>query len=236
MITVAAMRTLGPLSMALAVSSLALAAGAQPAEPTTGTPDQEPPKDSAARWNARTQPPSPPGRGGHLMFSGSAAWVVPFGTVSEDASQQARFGSGLGYQLDLGYGVSSSVVVGVWGQLITFSDGSACDDCSGTGFAGGPFVRYHLVQGLRFDPWFSFGLGYRTQSHEVNGMDRSYGGIDWARLQFGGDWYALPQLGFGPFVELGASSFFSHPDDERGGGLAWRFMSGLRIAVDLPGH
>ncbi len=232
------MRTPGHLSMALAVSSLALLASsavAQPAEPGGGGAE-DPPRDSATRWNARKAPPQPAGLAGHVMLSGSAAWVVPFGTVSDDASQQARFGSGPGYQVDLGYGLGSSVVVGLWGQLITFRDGSDCDDCSGLGFAGGPFVRYHLVQGLRFDPWFSFGVGYRSQSHDVNGVDRSYGGVDWARIQFGGDWYALPQLGFGPFVELGAGSFFARPDGERDGGVHWRFMSGLRIAVDFPGH
>lgn len=238
MITVAAMRTPGHLSMALAVSSLALlasSAAAQPAEPG-GAGAEDPPQDSAARWNTRSEPPRPAGLAGHVALSGSVAWVLPFGTISEGVSQHDRFGSGLGYQLDLGYGVGSSVVIGVWGQLLTLSDGSGCDDCAGIGFAGGPFVRYHLVQGLRFDPWFSFGIGYRSQSQDVNGVERSYGGLDWARVQFGGDWYALPQLGFGPFVELGAGNFFARPDDEQANGVSWRFMTGLRVAVDFPGH
>lgn len=235
MITVAAMANPGSLRFAVAASLFALTAGAQPAEPAP-TVVEDPPTDTAARWNARTPTTPPDQRSGHLMASGSAGWVIPFGTVSDDASQSARFGSGLGYQLDVGYGVGRSVVVGLWGQLLTLGDGSACDDCGGTSLAGGPFVRYHLVQGLRFDPWFSYGLGVRFQSHEVGGVDRKYVGIDWARLQFGSDWYALPQLGFGPFVELGTGTFFSCPDDESAGGLYWRFMAGLRVAVDFPGH
>lgn len=189
--------------------------------------------DSAARWEARN-PSSPPDlRSGHIQLSGSVAFVLPFGAVAEDTSQSARFGPGLGYQLDVGYGVSRSVVVGGWGQILMLSDGSACGDCAGTGYAGGLFARYHLVQGLRFDPWFSFGVGYRTQSHDVSGVERTYSGLEWGRLQFGGDWYAIPQIGFGPYVELAAGTFFNRPDDEPGASVYWRFQAGLRVTFDI---
>lgn len=226
----------GLLRLGLVASCFALTAGAQPATPSGSPAGEDPPKDTSARWDARPARSPADTRSGHLFASGSVGWTIPFGTVGDDESQSARFGSGLGYQLDVGYGIGRSAVVGVWGQLLTLGDGSACTDCGGTSLAVGPFVRYHLVQGLRLDPWFSYGLGFRTQNHEVNGVERSYSGIDWARLQFGGDWYALPQLGFGPFVELGAGTFLSNPDDEKAGGLYWRFMAGLRVAVDFPGH
>lgn len=227
------MRTPATPWLSLAVLTFSLGAQAQVTEPSGDDGTPPPTRDSAARWDARNPSPPPDRRSGHLQLAGSVAFVLPFGEVAQDDAQSSRFGPGLGYQADLGYGVSRSVVVGAWGQILTLSDGSECEDCAGTGYAGGLFARYHLVQGLRFDPWFSFGVGYRTQSHDVSGIERTYSGLEWARLSFGGDWYAIPQLGFGPFLELAAGTFFERPDDEPNASVYWRFGTGLRITFDI---
>ncbi len=227
-----------------------------PAEPTTPPTEPTPPAEEPTpptAPSARTPPPTPasaaseepvegppPGPrdtlSGHFQGGLTGAFALPFGTVSDGVSERDRVGDGIGFNLDLGYGVHRNVVLGVYGQLLSLGDGNDCSDCPANAYAGGAFVRYHLVQGLRFDPWLSYGIGYRFQSTDPSeGDSLDYSGLDWMRLQFGGEWYAWSQLGFGPLLELSAGTFFSRPDGEDGGGVYWNFLAGLRVVVDLPG-
>ncbi len=245
------MSSLRPSAPVVALLSL-LASGPALAEPARTTAGESPAAtasteeaaasgeggspDPSARWAGRELREPPDTLTGHFVAAGSVSYALPFGTVSDGVDQRDRVGTGLGYGLDLGYGLSGHVVAGVWGQLLTLGDGNDCNsNCDATSYAGGAFVRYHLVQGLRFDPWLSFGIGYRSQSSRSFGEKQRYSGLDWARLQIGGDWYALSQLGIGPVVELGAGSFFSRPDDESGGGVPFRFLVGVRAVFDYPG-
>lgn len=191
--------------------------------------------DPSKRWEGREIYEPRDTLSGHFVVAGSASYALPFGDVSEDVSQRDRVGTGLGYGLDFGYGLSGHVAAGVYGQFLQLGDGNDCSDCDASSFAGGAFVRYHLAQGLRFDPWLSYGIGYRTQSSKFGGDTRTYSGLDWARVQIGGDWYALSQFGLGPLLELSAGSFFNRPSDESGGGVHFRFLVGLRLVLDFPG-
>jgi hypothetical protein len=243
------LRTLGPvvalLSMTTSLPALAEPATSPPpgeepaatvAAPSDAQAAEQAAVDPSARWANREIHEPRDTLTNHFVAGGSVSYALPFGTVSDGVDQRDRVGTGLGYGLDLGYGLSGHVVAGVWGQLLTLGDGNDCSsNCDATSYAGGAFVRYHLVQGLRFDPWLSFGIGYRSQSSNSFGEKKQYGGLDWARLQIGGDWYALSQLGFGPVLELGAGSFFSRPEEESAGGVHWRFLVGLRVVADFPG-
>ncbi len=182
-------------------------------------------------------PPALDTLGGHFSLAGSAGVAVPFGDLQQGAAQSRAMGAGWGFGAELGYGVSRSVVVGVWGQGLKLGGGSSCKDCSTTSFAGGPFVRYHLVQGTRFDPWMSAGLGFRTTRITGGaGGDLSYSGLEWLRLRVGGDWYAFSNFGFGPFFELDAGHYFSRPSQASGSASTHlAFTTGLRLIVDLPG-
>ncbi len=206
-----------------------------PVATASATAEPETPVDPSARWAGRELKEPRDTLSGHIVVAGSFSYAVPFGNVSDGVSERDRVGTGLGYGLDLGYGLNGHVVAGVWGQMLQLGDGNDCSDCDASSYAGGAFVRYHLAQGLRFDPWLSYGIGYRTQSSKFNGDKRTYSGLDWMRLQIGGDWYALSQLGFGPLLELSAGNFFSRPSDESGGGVHWQFLVGLRVVLDVPG-
>ena len=180
----------------------------------------------------------------HLMLSLSAGYSVPFGKLEDSIPQRDVFGNQGAFGLELAVGVSRQVMVGLWGQGVIADSGDECKTCSGLGFAGGPFVRYHLVQGMRYDPWISYGAGLR---HVVisDRDDFAYDGIDWLRLTLGGDWYASSNIGLSPFLELGSTVFFSRPDDATAIGrgqkaddnaaLAWQFIVGGRITLDIPG-
>src|SRR5262245_48798977 len=84
-------------------------------------------------------PPAPDTLGGHFVAGVSGLVRLPFGQLRQ-SEKATNLGPGLGGMLDLGFGLSRSVAVGAWGELSTHGTGEG-------GYALGPFVRYHLVQG-----------------------------------------------------------------------------------------
>ena len=183
-------------------------------------------------------PPAPDTLAGHVMASAGAAWVVPFGSLENGIKQTDFLDGGPGFALDVGIGVSRVVALGVWGQALSLSSSDECPDCSASSLAIGPFVRYHLVQGLRFDPWLSAGVGYRSTTLRGTAEGNlSYRGFDLLRLQVGGDWYPASMLGIGPLFELGMGIYTS----KSSGSISevaphWQFVTGLRLTLDIPGR
>ncbi len=228
--------------------------GSVPAEPPPKAPPLAPPPrpsapeaeepDQAGEPELPFVPPAPDSLGGHFAAALSAAVAVPFGGYADDLSTSDLTGVGAGFGLELGFGVSRSVVLGLWGQFATLSAGSECDSCSSRSMAGGAFIRYHLVQGTRFDPWLAAGIGYRFTSIDADAAaepalpetDPSFSGVEWARLQVGGDWYAFDFLGFGPFLELDMGVFTDRPQATSGNTAHFQFLTGMRIALDIPGR
>ena len=247
---------------------------AQPAGPPPG-PDAAEPEEAqeAPEPETETEPPSkpralpgdeqadeepepqivPPARdalGGHVMASAGVSWVVPFGSLEAGTQQTDFVGSGPGFSLDVGIGVSRVLVLGLWGETMSLGSSDDCPDCSASSLAAGAFIRYHLVQGLRFDPWLSAGVGYRATTFDGTPQGTlKYAGFDLLRLQVGGDWYPASVLGIGPLFELGmgiytskeSSGLASDPpslvDDSNGeAALHWRFVTGLRLTLDVPGR
>jgi hypothetical protein len=180
-------------------------------------------------------PPARDGLGGHVTGFVAAALAVPFGNLSEDVDQSDVAGVGWGLSLDVALGVSRAVAVGLWGQAVLYGSTDECEDCTTRSFAGGPLVRYHLVQGVRFDPWAAAGIGFRQTTIDGTAGTESYRGIEWLRMQVGGDWYALPSFGVGPFLELDLGTFFERPEGEGSAALSWHFMMGVRLGLDVPG-
>jgi hypothetical protein len=191
--------------------------------------------------------------GGHLLAGASGGFVAPFGHLEEGAAA-GKLGTAIGASLDLGVGLSRTVAVGAWGNYTAFNGDrciasasvSANDDCSASSFAVGPFLRYHLVQGVRFDPWIMLGVGYRRFSvdtgllsnptYRARSNQQTFSGIDFAHVVVGGDFYLFRAFGFGPFVELNAGTLTEHPDADRDGSVYGTFSAGIRLALDLPGR
>lgn len=174
--------------------------------------------------------------GGHFQVGAGGTLAQPFGNVAEDVRSRYRGGIGGGPQFDLGYGLDRFVFVGAYGEMQWLSEAQVCADCSGSTWGAGLFVRYHLVQGSRLDPWLSYGVGYRSLSSDSKGESLSYAGIEWMRLQFGATWFATPHLGLGPVIQLGAGTMTNRPTSEDAGGTNFRFQLGLRVALDFPGR
>lgn len=166
---------------------------------------------------------------GHLALGGSVGVKWPFGSLDANTSQRSRLGPALALNLDLGFGLGRNLVLGAWGELDEHSAPPDCPLCSAQSFAGGPFLRYHLVQGTRFDPWGALAVGVRSTSVDNgNGTTGHFFGAELLNLRLGGDWYPWSNVGIGPYAEfdLGAYSGSTHHT-----GLG----TGIRLALDLPG-
>ena len=170
--------------------------------------------------------PAPDGLTGHFQLSPLAGVAVPFGIARGGAAAERRHELGLGlrpgrflrrqpYASPSAPSASSSVL----------GKPDSCGDCKTQSMAFGAFVRYHLVQGVRFDPWMLAGLGYRTTTISGVGDDVTYSGIEWLRLAVGGDWYAFDKVGFGPYMELDMGYYSSRSSGDMGSARAHWHLS-----------
>lgn len=168
--------------------------------------------------------------GGHVVVGLNGGLFAPVGSFDQTTDQSDRLGLGWSAGGDLGYGVSHTVVIGAFGEL-GMPKGESCSTCKGSSLSVGPFVRYHLVQGVRFDPWLSYGVGFRKTTLE----SANWTGIDVARIGLGGDFYAWPSLGIGPFAELAVGTFFDATPKLASHSVNAHFTLGLRVVFDTPG-
>jgi hypothetical protein len=170
--------------------------------------------------------------GGHVSIGAAVALAVPFGSLQADHSLTDYTNPGVGFRLDAGFGVSRTVMIGVYGEFDSLSGEGVWSGKTAQSISAGPFVRYHLVQGVRFDPWIGFGAGFRRTSHG----DESYTGIDFARVQLGGDFYGLSQFGFGPLVEFSMGTFLGASGTTLGDKAVNATLTvGGRFTFDGPG-
>jgi hypothetical protein len=222
----------------VAPAEAAPAAGEPSQGPPLGPPPGAEPDEELEEPELPMTPPAIDGLGGHFLLGAGAAYQKPFGKFGSGMRQSSQVDGGLSITVDAGFGVSRQIVIGAWGQWFRLPEGSECEECSATGLAGGPLVRFHLVQGLRFDPWLSFAVGYRDLQLE-NGDNGSevlkFKGVDWARLQVGGDWYPAANFGFGPFLELVSGGYFDRPEAAGSLRTYWQWSAGMRLTFDVPG-
>jgi hypothetical protein len=168
--------------------------------------------------------------GSHLVIAANAGLFVPGGAFDDTTYQSDKLTLGPAFGADIGYGISRTVVLGVYGQLGLPGD-QACSTCSGSAIAVGPLIRYHLAQGVRFDPWLSAGAGFRRTTLGSEG----WAGVDIVRLALGGDFYAWPALGFGPFAEITVGTYFDATPKLTSHNVNANFTLGLRVVFDTPG-
>ena len=171
--------------------------------------------------------------GGHFVLGASVGAKWQFGSLDTGMKLNDYLGTALALNLDLGYGLSRNVVIGVWGEFDNHAKPGTPTECprvckGGKSFAGGPFIRYHLVQGTRFDPWGSFALGVRSTTVNTDLGSKDYFGVDIMRLSLGGDWYPTSNIGFGPYAAFDWGTYGSSGGHT---GLA----VGARLTLDLPG-
>jgi hypothetical protein len=208
-------------------------AAPQPPQGPPTSPEVAPPT-TPNRDGEEPEPKVVPARdtvGGHLAVGAAVGLFVPFGSVDSSIAQSKIIGSGLLLGGDITYGVSRTVMVGLYGEVAMPSGSGPWSGQNASSIAAGPLLRYHLVQGTRFDPWLSYGIGFRR----LSSGNASYTGIDWARLALGGDWYAASNLGFGPLLELSMGTFVDSSGSLGSKAVNAEFVLGARLVFDGPG-
>jgi hypothetical protein len=220
--------------LGFALFAAGAAGAAAPGEPPPAQPATTTAAGTASAGTDEEEIVVPPAAhntlGGHFQLGASALLATPFAHLDSDTTFRERAHGGFGFAADAGIGVSRSVVLGAYGQYLRLDEGSDCASCDPSSIGAGVFARYHLVQGVRFDPWASLGVGYRS----FDTGDAQYTGIEWLRLTVGGDWYALSQIGFGPYLELDFGSFFDTPSGSDTAVYA-TFAAGFRLVFDAQG-
>jgi hypothetical protein len=170
--------------------------------------------------------------GGHVVLGAAVGAKWPFGALNDSQTQRSELGPGLALNLDLGVGLSRSVVFGAWGEFDEYSAPPQCSVCSSKSFAAGPFLRYHAVQGARFDPWAALGVGVRQTNIDNGGSSTEhFFGAELLRLSLGADWYASSNVAIGPYVELNMGTYGAFNLDR----LHTDLGTGLRLTLDFPG-
>lgn len=174
--------------------------------------------------------------GGHFQVGLTGLVTFPFGSTSKDVGARTRAGWGGGGAIDLTYGVDRYVALGAYAEMGALGESRKCQACTGTFLGSGAFVRYHVSQGLRLDPWVSYGLGFTGFGGKDGDEVSHYSGVEWMRLGVGADWYLSPGLLIGPVFGLSAAHMVERPKLEAPGGPLMRATIGLRIAFDSPGR
>jgi hypothetical protein len=234
-----ARRLLWSLGLLLGPTTALAEATASPAGPVVVDDDEPPPP---------LVPPAKDTLGGHFVVGAAALATAPIGELQKGYAA-SDLGTGLGGMLDLGFGLSRVLSIGLWGEGLAYSGSSACrfwhlpnasrDPCSATSFTVGPFVRYHLLQGMRLDPWILVGPGYRMVTQQTPNGAKTYAGIEYLHAAIGGDYYLTSNLGIGPWLGLDGGVFAKRPQPLLGPPVktAWHteFVFGLRVVLDIPG-
>lgn len=178
--------------------------------------------------------------GSHLLLGAAVGPAWSLGQLASNRSSNVRLGTGIGFRADVGLGISRSVVLGAWGSFAGYTDGTRCADeehCSGRAFSVGPYVRYHLSQGLRFDPWLTLGGGYRRLTFDdTAGNRQKFSGLEWLHFELGADYYVFSGLGIGPYASLALSSYIKRPAGSGDATVNTELSTGLRFLFDLPGR
>lgn len=191
--------------------------------------------------------PAPDSLSGHVMLSPRLSLLVPMGSVEDGLPQRKFTSAGLGYGVDLSYGLSRYVALQVRLDYGSFGENDSCPpggSCSASTIAVGLGLDYHMLHGASIDPWVRAGFGYRSMTLELQwpGFDPGelkYRGIDWLHLAMGADWYASRMLGFGPYLSLDLGTYPSAPGSDvarppgasEGNAVHTFFGTGVRVTL-----
>lgn len=186
------------------------------------------------------RPAGPDDRSGHVLLHPRVGFAVPFGSIAADLGAGRVISAGPAFGAHAGIGLSRVTVLELSGSYALLPAASGCDGCSGQILDLGLGFVYHAAQGLAFDPWISYGVGYRRANLSWSAdaalgpeiADGTFHGLDVARIALGGDFYPVPSFGLGAFAELDVGTYLSRPGESSGAAAYGFFQFGVRLAFD----
>jgi len=170
----------------------------------------------------------------HFVLGLAATYGRALGRLDSRTSSIDNMGAAQSLVADIAYGVSPHFAFALQGGLGRAGDTSSCADCNANFWLVRPWLRYHLVQGTRFDPWLGIGAGLRGLTLKGRPGSDSYLGIDLVSLTVGGDWYATSQIGFGPLLSLEVTRYVHGPEGTSARNST-TLLTGIRAVLDIPG-
>ncbi|MEZ4310369.1 MAG: hypothetical protein R3F14_20195 [Polyangiaceae bacterium] len=223
-------------ALLLTFASHAQQPGAQ--DPTAGVEMDPAVEDDAASVPGRPLPRDD--RTGHISAFAGVNVVVPAGDLGSGVTLADIADAGPGGDLGLQIGLSRHSGLELRGQFIQLGPSARCADCRTQMFGGSLGLVYHATQALGFDPWVRFGAGYRALLVRGNLADivttappaGTFHGIDVTTLALGGDFFPLPWLGVGLYLEGTVGVDVSAPSPDARGAVYGLFQAGLRVALE----
>jgi len=166
----------------------------------------------------------------HLLIHGRVGAAFPAGSITEGFGTANASSTGIRFGGGIGFGLSRYLVLEMNGGYARLGAEDGCAACSGSSIDFGLGFSYHLAQGIAFDPWISYGVGFRSMSLVSRGLrdwisddtspngntsvaEFAFQGLDFTRLALGGDFYPLSALGVGPYFELDLGTTVSRKDN-----------------------
>ena len=218
-------------SLVTALVLVAMPSSAQPAPDPVETVDDRDlqPEDGLPK-------PDPADlRSGHLLLSAGGGVWAPSQGFTPNIEGFGRLDVGGTVHVDVGYGLSRHAVLSAtagYSRMV----GASCDGCGADSIDAGLRITGIIAQGFGFEPWASYGIGYRFTSLSFgegpagtnpDDLDGTVHGLDVARLQVGGNYFPLASFGFGPYLgaDIGLRDFSSPT-------VYGAFHGGLRVTFD----
>ena len=226
---------LGSLLPLLAVPyAIGIGAPLSYAQDTAPAPSKQSRPESTPELKA-----SPDTRTGTLYLGVAPAVFVPFGgDYQQGANPYDVLGAMGGLRAQLGYAISRDGIIGLNGEFGTTvgssSEGQSTIQGSGSTFAIGVHYRYALTTGLKFDPWFSYGIAYRGVDSDTTFGPMTRSGIDWLRIECGSEWYPVGVFGISPVVGMTFGTLFA--DGSQSGTFIGTANFSLKFQLNLPGR
>jgi outer membrane protein len=198
-------------------------------------PEEEPPAESREA-------------DGKFYLGLRVGYGLPMGDAAGDAGAalDGFYTGKLPLWVDLGYRLSPSFLIGVYGQYgIAFVADAQCiegQDCSGSVLRFGLQIQYNFAPAATLDPWLGLGFGYEIASGQAGVATFELKGFEFANLQAGLDYKVSAAVGVGPFVSFSLGRYalgeFEGPLGTQRGEITEKALHqwlvlGLRVAFAL---
>lgn len=170
----------------------------------------------------------------HLLAIGGTGYAAPAGSLDSQTSLRSKVSGGPTVFVGVGYGVTRNVDAEAIATYTAYGNTTECPDCRAKAYDAIGAIRYHLVQGVRFDPWLRTGLGVSIVAFKETQDSRTYTGLRWFDLTIGGDWYATRNFGLGPFLGIALSSYLAHPAASATS-VGAKLVLGVNLSFDASG-
>jgi outer membrane biosynthesis protein TonB len=152
---------------------------------------------------------------GKLYLGARLGFGLFLGKATGDDPALVDFSNKIPIWLDLGYRITPSLLVGLYGQIAPST--MKCPDqffCSGaTVMRFGAQVQYGFSPEASFAPWAGLGIGYEIASGSLKtgGIEGSFTvkGVEFLNLQAGADFMVSKAVGVGPFLSFSLGRYSS---------------------------